>query len=206
MRKWLIIFLLFVITGCNLNNEGRTNEETLNNGQPMQVKNSTVQNIDRKNGQEIAEHLVNIASRVPKVNDATAVVIGNYAFVGIDVDGNLERSEVGMIKYSVAESLKKDPYGAQAVVVADPDLTARLKEIGEDIKNGKPLQGIFNELADISGRLMPEVPGDMFEPDEDSTNHPQGQLKDGEKGSLKKEQEKQSNYEINKTKNNKQGD
>ena len=61
------------------------------------------------------------------MNDATAVVLGPYAIVGIDVNKNLDRSEVGSIKYSVAESLKNDPYGARAVVVADPDMNARVK-------------------------------------------------------------------------------
>ena len=40
-------------------------------------------------------------------------------------------------------------------------MNARLKEVSEDIRNGKPIQGILNELADISGRLMPEIPADL---------------------------------------------
>src|SRR5690606_39479185 len=95
--------------------------------------------------EERAQHLANLAASVPNVNDATAVVLGNIAVVGIDIDGNVERSQVGTIKYSVAESLKHDPHGAGAVVVADPDINARLKEISEDIKNGKPIQGLMNE-------------------------------------------------------------
>lgn len=168
------------------------------NGQPLHVKNSTVQNVDRMTGQEIAQHLVDLASRVPKVNDATAVVIGNYALVGIDVDEDLERSEVGMIKYSVAESLKKDPYGAQAVVIADPDMTARLREIGDDIKNGKPIQGIFNELADISGRLMPEIPQDILQPDTKgkTNNEPKEHLNEEDNKKIEKQQEEQSNHHL----------
>ena len=55
--------------------------------------------------------------------------LGRYAIVGIDVNSKIERSQVGSIKYSVAESLKKDPHGARAVVVADADTMQRLKEI-----------------------------------------------------------------------------
>ena len=39
-----------------------------------------------KHPDDIAEHLVNIASSVPDVNDATALVFGRYAIVGIDVN------------------------------------------------------------------------------------------------------------------------
>ena len=85
------------------------------------LKNSYIENVDRKTGQEISKRLVELATSIPNVNDATAVVIGRYAIVGIDVNSKLERSQVGSIKYSVAESLKKDPYGANAIVVADAD-------------------------------------------------------------------------------------
>ena len=61
---------------------------------------------------------------------------------------------MGTIKYSVAESLKNDPHGARAIVVADPDMNARLREIGEDIRKGEPIEGVMNELADIAGRLI----------------------------------------------------
>ena len=43
---------------------------------------------------------------MPGVNDATAVVVGKYAIVGIDVKAKLDRTRVESIKYSVAESLK----------------------------------------------------------------------------------------------------
>ena len=46
------------------------------------------------------------SASVPGVNDATAVVVGKYAIVGIDVKAKLDRTRVESIKYSVAESLK----------------------------------------------------------------------------------------------------
>lgn len=203
LKKWLFILLLSaLVTGCGGNqaNEGDTRQEQ----QPINVRNSTAENIDRQSGQEISRHLVELATSIPNVNDATAVVLGNYAIVGIDVNEDLERSDVGAIKYSVAESLKKDPHGARAVVVADPDMTARLREISEDIQNGKPVQGIVNELADISGRLMPEVPADIIDPDtkENTVNKPDNKLNNQEKQQLDKEQKKQSNHHLNPNSNN----
>lgn len=107
---------------------------------------------------ERANRLANLAASVPDVQNATAVVIGNLAVVGIDIDQDVERSKVGTIKYSVTESLRHDPQGAGAIVVADPDLNARLKEVGEDARAGKPIRGVLNELADIVGRIIPDVP------------------------------------------------
>lgn len=200
MKKWFFfIAVLFLLAGCTNNNaeNNQQSENRENSPQVTNVKNSTNQRVDRKTGQDIAKRLVALATSIDNVNDATAVVIGKYALVGIDINADLDRSEVGSIKYGVAESLKNDPDGANAVVIADPDINARLKEIGEDIQNGKPIQGIFNELADISGRLIPEVPADMIrnEPDRD-LKKPDEKLNDKEEKELKNDQDEQSNNHI----------
>jgi len=191
IRLLAVLSLLLFMSACNaLNNasEGDKNHK-------VKVQNTAIQQVDRKSGQQISKHLVGLTTRVPNVDDATAVVIGRYAIVGIDVNDKMERSEVDTVKYTVAETLKKDPHGARAVVVADPDVTARLKEISADIKNGKPIQGIMNELSDITGRVMPEVPADMIEPQTKSpTEDPKNKLDDKEKKKLEKNQEQESNY------------
>ncbi|GHI01297.1 YhcN/YlaJ family sporulation lipoprotein [Neobacillus kokaensis] len=192
MKKILAAMVIcFFLAGCNNDNQNaETKKQSLVN-----VKNSYIENVDRKSGQEISKRLVDLATSIPNVNDATAVVLGRYAIVGIDVNAKLDRSQVGTIKYSVAESLKKDPYGANAVVVADPDTTQRLREIQSDIKNNRPIQGIMEELADVAGRLMPEIPGDLITPNpKRATDKPDNNLDTNEEDKLKKEQEKQSNY------------
>lgn len=190
-RCLLLVFLLLTIAACNTQNEGAEEKQNL-----VTVKNTAIEEVDRKTGQEISRRLVELATSIPDVNDATAVVFGKFAIVGIDVQSNIERSEVGTIKYSVAESLKHDPYGARAVVVADPDMNARLREISQDIENGEPIQGIMNELSDITGRLMPEVPADMVDPKpKNATEEPKNKLKKSQEKELDKEQQKQSNYQ-----------
>ncbi|WP_373710437.1 YhcN/YlaJ family sporulation lipoprotein, partial [Escherichia coli] len=81
---------------------------------------------------------------------------------------NLERSKVESIKYTVAQALKNDPYGANAVVVADPDTVSRLRGMASDIKAGRPVSGILDELAAIVGRVMPEVPNDVTDNEKES--------------------------------------
>lgn len=183
-----------LLAGCSTNNN---NETAKNNNQSLvNVKNSYIESVDRKSGQDISKRLVSLATSIPNVNDATAVVLGNYAIVGIDVNAKIDRSQVGSIKYSVAESLRKDPYGAKAVVVADADTNQRLKEIQADIKNGRPIRGIMEELADIAGRLMPEVPGDLITPNpKNATEKPDNKLPANEGKKLKNEQEDQSNHQ-----------
>jgi YhcN/YlaJ family sporulation lipoprotein len=147
--KWVIslLSLILLVTGCSQASKSSTHE----NQTHIQQSRSTTK----------ADHLVQLATRVKGVKGATAVVVNKVAVVGIDVDDKLERSRVGTIKYSVAESLKEDPLGATALVTADPDLVQRIREMNEDIRKGRPIAGIAEELADITGRIIPQSPLDI---------------------------------------------
>ena len=197
MRKTILLFvfiIMFSITGCGVND----NQATQDNNDKIQVKNTTDGNVDRKTGQEIAQHLVDLTTSVPDVNDATAVVLGNYAVVGLDVNAKLERDRVESIKYSVSEAMKDDPYGANAVVVADPDVVERLRQMGKEIQDGRPVLGILDELAQIVGRLMPDVPSEILDNQEvDPTDTSDKQLDESEEKKLEKEQNDQSNNKKN---------
>ncbi|WNS43806.1 YhcN/YlaJ family sporulation lipoprotein [Paenibacillus sp. MMS20-IR301] len=108
----------------------------------------------------LKDHFEQLAKRVPGVNGAHCVVMNNIAVVGIDVDGSLTRSRVGSVKYSVAEAIRKDPKGVRALVTADMDLSSRLAEMGKHISKGNPVSGFASEMADIIGRIIPQLPED----------------------------------------------
>jgi len=111
-----------------------------------------------KTNNEIATHLATIASDVPNVRDAVAIIAGPYSVVGIDIDGEVERERVGTIKYSVSEALQNDPYGKTAVVVADADIVDRIRQMNEQIRDGEPVQAVVEQLATIVARYMPTFP------------------------------------------------
>lgn len=161
--RHVIITALCVCTlliGCQPANKPPANEAApppgLNQHNPKTVKQTAPNERKRMSAQEKADHLAALATDVPNVEGATAVVAGRYAVVGIDVDQTLDRSRVGTLKYSVAQALKEDPYGANALVTADTDIVQRLREMNEDMREGRPIQGIAEELADIAGRIMPQ--------------------------------------------------
>ena len=194
MRKLLFttittISFVIIAAGCS-QNDGQ--DAALNNDQNNFI--SVAQSNDRTENmaeEQIAEHLVELATSIPDVKNATAVVAGNYAVVGIDVDKDLDRTRVGSIKYSVAESLKHDPYGANAVVVADADTVERLNQMREDIRNGQPIEGVANELAAIVGRIMPQIPYDINS-NQGPTEQNEKQLQKGEGKQLDQIQKEQS--------------
>ncbi|WP_163150033.1 YhcN/YlaJ family sporulation lipoprotein [Anoxybacillus sp. MB8] len=186
--KYIIVFILLFMSACGQQAQPN-NRDSL-----VHVKNTTNERIVNKSGQQIARHLAHLASSVPNVNDATVLVVGKYALVGIDVNAKLDPSHVGTVKYSVVESLQKDPYGANAIVIADADLNARLKAIQKQVENGKPIQGFMDELAAIVGRVMPEIPSDFIQTKNPrSTRQNDDQLNRNEQNQLENEQQKQSN-------------
>lgn len=203
--KTIIITLfcsLFILTGCGAGNNNNAKQDGEDNR--VKVQNSTNDPVNRAEVEDKSKHLAELAKRIPEVKEATAIAIGDFAVVGIDVKANLERSDVGSIKYAVAESMKDDPDGARAMIIADPDLTARLKEVAEDFRNGHPIQGIMNELADITGRIIPEVPADNLEPhpkDPEPTEQSNDKLSEEEEKKLDNTQNRQSNYQKEKREN-----
>ncbi|MFT0800598.1 YhcN/YlaJ family sporulation lipoprotein [Bacillus swezeyi] len=197
-----IIFLIFIqtailLSACGIQNNAQNEANELPGNRPIHVKNTAQEPVNREDGQAISMRLVKITENVPGVNDATAIVLGRLAVVGIDVKDNLERSKVESIKYSVAEALQDDPYGANAAVVADPDTVNRLRAMGREIQAGRPVKGILDELAAIVGRVLPEVPNDAT--DDQKTNPTKSnndQLNDNKQKQLEKQQNDQSNKHM----------
>ncbi len=185
LRKTIAIFtvcLIGLLIGCQADLK---QDNTNNNVSEMNYTNE-------KEPNDTAKHLVDLASSVPDVNDATAIVIGQYAIVGIDVNKDLDRSRVGTVKYTVGEALKNDPNGADAIVTADLDLNERLKRMRNDMQEGRPVAGIMEELAEIVNRIMPETPDQLIEDDARNPERKNDQQLDGkEKQKIKQEQEKQ---------------
>ncbi len=164
MRFFVVFFFaIALVAGCTNANPNESSSPG-NQNQKVRVQQSIPPKPEINNNNEVAERLEELAKSVPDVTEANCVVIGDTAIVGINVSGNLERARVGTIKYSVAEALRKDPVGIHAIVTADIDIGNRLREMNTDIKNGHPVSGFTQELADIFGRIIPQLPRDIEDP------------------------------------------
>lgn len=168
MRFFVVFFLVIaLVAGCTNVNTNTNSSSPSNQDQKVRVQQSIPPKPEINNSDDVAERLEELAKSVPDVTEANCVVIGDTAIVGINVAGNLERARVGTIKYSVAEALRKDPVGIHAIVTADIDIGNRLREMNTDIKNGHPVSGFTQELADIFGRIIPQLPRDIEPQDQD---------------------------------------
>ena len=155
----LLLGVATSVTGCG----NRSAAPNQNNG-GVQAQSTTPSRIAGADSKQVAAHLEQLARGIPGVKGANCVVFGKYAIVGIDVDERMERAQVGTVKYAVAEAFRKDPYGIDALVTADMDLRQRLREMRADIQGGRPIAGFAEELADIVGRLVPQIPRNIVPP------------------------------------------
>jgi len=184
------ILIGMLLISCNQNNNAAPEQK---NDNIMVEQSSYEENQDQTlNNQQIASHLATVATEVPDVKDAAAVVAGPYAVVGIDIDEATERQRVGMIKYSVNEALHKDPYGKTAVVVADADMMERIREMGNKVQQGHPVAGIVDELSEIVSRYMPTFPVPDNRPEDEDEN--KQKIPEEEQDNLEDIQKEQSNH------------
>ncbi|MFD1426747.1 YhcN/YlaJ family sporulation lipoprotein [Kroppenstedtia sanguinis] len=159
MIRIMTLALVFgLLMGCQPANKPPANESAPAPGMPQtqRVKQTAPEPRHSQNNQAVARRLVTIANRMPQVEGATALVVGGYTIVGLDLDPTLDRARSSTVKYSVAEALEDDPQGANALVTADPDLVQRIRELSDDVKKGRPLTGLTDELAEIAGRIAPQ--------------------------------------------------
>lgn len=191
IRIFLSFLLLFLfVAACQSQNE----EENQTGIEGQGFSREKIEDVDPN---EIANHLAKLCTEVPDVENATAIVIGPYALVGIDVNGDIDQSEVGSIKYQVAEALANDPYGAKAAVTADPDIMNRIKDMREEMANGKPIQAIMDELAAIIGRVIPIVPGEEHRKAKEPTEMNNDRMNESEEKELKQIQDEQGKGIMN---------
>ncbi|MCP3026251.1 YhcN/YlaJ family sporulation lipoprotein [Halobacillus sp. A5] len=171
MKRVILLTGLIFLAACQ-QQEGDSllQEKPQNTDSNMQyVTNSDPVEPEEKTNQETARHLAKLAVEVPDVYDATALVAGRYAVVGIDVDKDLDRSRVGVIKYSVAEALEDDPDGKNAVIIADADGVERIRDLGEKMSEGHPVEAVTDELSQIIARYLPEGPVEEVPSDDDQS-------------------------------------
>lgn len=153
------------LAACTSINHTAPKSAPPDNAHEVRVKQTAPSDEGARRAAATEQRLEQLAEQIPEVKHANCVIMGETAIVGIDVGGELDRSRVGTIKYAVAESLRQDPIGIHAIVTADMDLYHRLQEIKQDLANGRPMQGVAEELADIVGRIIPQLPLDTREGD-----------------------------------------
>lgn len=103
-----------------------------------------------------ADKIANKVSDLKEVNRATVVISGNTALVGVNIADNIEGNMTNNLKEKIKDTVKATDKNIRNVsVTANADLYKRIDNIGQDIRNGKPLSGFAAEIEEILRRINP---------------------------------------------------
>jgi|GEM_PF-4840097 len=102
------------------------------------------------------DQLARACEQVPGVDNATVVVTGNTAYVGIDLDENMNVTNDVDIRNQVVQKIRAAGDDINTVYVsAEPDFMDRIKNVGNGLRNGRPIDAFTTELREMIQRVTP---------------------------------------------------
>ena len=167
----LLCVSCLIFTGCSRNNNTQqtppaTNNQTdnaqnnvsgNNNAADQKDNNGTDDNVDNTDLHQRAEKIADaVVNDVAQVKDARTVISEKMAYVSVAIDETADTAESATLKEEISNVVKKTDAEIETVyVMEDADTFTRMKEIGEDIANGKPVSGFVEELETMFVRVTP---------------------------------------------------
>ncbi|OGO77621.1 MAG: hypothetical protein A2Y23_11735 [Clostridiales bacterium GWB2_37_7] len=103
-----------------------------------------------------ADNIARAIEQLQGVENATVVVTGNTAYVGIDMDENTNIANARDIKREVSQKVRANATDINTVYVsAEADFMDRLRNVGNGLRNGRPVDAFTTELNEMVQRLAP---------------------------------------------------
>lgn len=127
--------------------------------------NSPNYGLNNAGGTTQADGIERTIEQMTGVRDATVIVSGNTAYVGLDTEGNMTGQNIAYgntsgntaLKSACSQRVKAANPQIQTVYVStDANFIERLRNVGNGMRNGSPLNSFRNELNDLVRSLTPE--------------------------------------------------
>jgi YhcN/YlaJ family sporulation lipoprotein len=100
-----------------------------------------------------ADRIAKAAAQVNGVNNATAVIVGGTAYVGLDLNTRVNRRQADAVEDQVARHVSRVAPRYHVVVTSDADLFGQLREIDNGLRGGRPVDDYRNQLGVIDDRM-----------------------------------------------------
>ncbi len=167
-NKWFPILLVVVLTVSVLA-ACTPRQRTVPQPSPENQNDMTPQNntqITPNDNSRIADTIANEVERIEGVERATVVVNNNTAYVAVDLDNDIKGARTDAVKEEVVNRVRNIDLSATRVgayrtitkvyVTSDMDTYTRLQDYARDIRQGKPISGMIDEIQEMFRRSAPE--------------------------------------------------
>jgi len=119
------------------------------------------QNDMGNNENDLAERADRIADNVaemPEIKSATVVISNRTALVGVDMTKDTKGEIASDLKNRIENEVERTDRNIDRVVVtADADTFTRLRNMGREIRKGRPISGFAREIEEIIRRISPTM-------------------------------------------------
>ena len=97
-----------------------------------------------------------VVDDIDAVKDARVIISDKMAYVSVSITETAGADTAKTLKEEVGQVVKKTDTAIEDVyVMEDADTFTRMKEMVDDIANGKPVSGFIEELDNMFTRVMP---------------------------------------------------
>ncbi|RBP87604.1 YhcN/YlaJ family sporulation lipoprotein [Cytobacillus firmus] len=171
MKKVTYLALAFLpiplLFGCaaNQNNEAVDNGD--NNGvRNVQYRQNDMNILDTRNGDDrnndnkmkVADESADRISELKEVETANVIVTNRNAYVAVVLRDGAKGDVTDRLENKIADKVRGTDKDIQNVFVSsNPDFVERMKDYGNRINEGDPIEGLFDEFTETVRRVFPNA-------------------------------------------------
>lgn len=139
------------------NNVGPNQNQTAPNGTaPNGVNPQNRMNTMNSKDMTVASKAADKITSLPEVQRATVIVSGGTAYVAAQLNGKAKMSQA--VEKKIADCVRaKDKTIGPVYVSTNMDFVNRMRTYANDLQNGKPVTGLFNQFSDMVQRVFPNA-------------------------------------------------
>ncbi len=101
-----------------------------------------------------ADRLAKVASSVSGVDSATVVIAGGNAYVGVNLNDRIQSgTQSDAVERNVYNAVKKAANRYNVYITTDANLLGQLRNIGDGVRNGTPVDRFQNDMRDFNTRF-----------------------------------------------------
>lgn len=136
-------------------NHTATNDNVVNNNDDVRTTNE-VPNANSANRKlSIATEVADDLAALEQVKSANVLVTENTAFVGVDLENNMDASD--KLQTEITNIVRESGNYNEVFVSFNPDFTKQLADYSDRINNNEPVEGFFDEFKDAVKRMFPNA-------------------------------------------------